>query len=120
MTVQRSHCLASVEIPDLQRPVRGSRNRPSPIWRYCHIKDVSADLAAAARGEETGIGSSIVSVGGGVNARNIERCITFLQKSKWDGVVSIECHGSDENTEQSLKFMRKLVKARGGKKKARR
>ena len=39
-----------------------------PYVSHLHIKDVSADLAAAARGEETGIGSSIVSVGGGVNA----------------------------------------------------
>jgi hypothetical protein len=35
----------------------------------------SAELAAAARGEETGIGSSIVPVGGGVNADNIRRCM---------------------------------------------
>ena len=58
----------------------------------------------------TGIGSSIVSVGGGVNAVNICRCIEYLQQTKWDGAVSIECHGSDENTAASVKFMRKLVK----------
>ena len=39
---------------------------------HCHIKDVSPALAAAARGEETGIGSSEVPVGGGVNAENIK------------------------------------------------
>ncbi len=77
---------------------------------HCHIKDVSADLAAAARGEETGIGSSVVPVGGGVNAENIKRCIQYLQQTKWDGVVSIECHGSDENTDASVKFMKQLVK----------
>jgi sugar phosphate isomerase/epimerase len=77
---------------------------------HCHIKDVSADLAAAARGEETGIGSSVVPVGGGVNAENIKRCIQYLQQTKWDGVVSIECHGSDENTDASVKFMKELVK----------
>jgi sugar phosphate isomerase/epimerase len=79
---------------------------------HCHIKDVSAELAAAARGEETGIGSSIVSVGGGVNAENIQRCLAFLQKTKWDGVVSIECHGSDENTDASVKWMQKAVKVK--------
>ena len=79
---------------------------------HCHIKDVSADLAAAARGEETGIGSSIVPVGGGVNAENIKRCVEFLQATKWDGSVSIECHGSDENTAASVQFMKDLVKAK--------
>lgn len=78
---------------------------------HCHIKDVSAELAAAARGEETGIGSSIVPVGGGVNARNIERCIAYLAQTKWDGVVSIECHGSDENTAASVRYMKKLVRS---------
>lgn len=81
---------------------------------HCHIKDVSAELAAAARGEETGIGSSVVPVGGGVNAENIKRCIAYLQQTKWDGVVSIECHGSDDNTAASVKFMKELVKARNG------
>jgi inosose dehydratase len=79
---------------------------------HCHIKDVSAELAAAARGEETGIGSSIVPVGGGVNADNIKRCIEFLQQTKWDGVVSIECHGSDENTAASVEFMKGVVKGK--------
>ncbi len=78
---------------------------------HCHIKDVSADLAAAARGEETGIGSSIVPVGGGVNAKNIERCLAYLAQTKWDGVVSIECHGSDENTAASVRYMKKLVRS---------
>src|SRR5258708_24823382 len=41
-----------------------------PYCSHCHIKDVSAELAAKVRGEETGIGSSIVPVGGGVNAEN--------------------------------------------------
>lgn len=78
---------------------------------HCHIKDVSAELAAAARGEETGIGSSVVPVGGGVNADNIRRCLEFLHKTKWDGAVSIECHGSDENTDASVKWMKELVQS---------
>ena len=81
-----------------------------PYLSHCHIKDVSAALAAAARGEETGIGSSIVPVGGGVNADNIRRCIAYLQQTQWSGAVSIECHGSDENTEASVKFMRALLR----------
>jgi sugar phosphate isomerase/epimerase len=77
---------------------------------HCHIKDVSESLAAAVRGEETGIGSSQVPVGGGVNAENIRKCIRFLQQTKWSGVVSIECHGSDENIRASVEFMRGLLR----------
>src|SRR5512144_3103144 len=77
---------------------------------HCHIKDVSAELAAAARGEETGIGCSEVSVGGGVNAENIQRCLDYLNQIRWDGVVSIECHGSDANTAASVKWMKAAVK----------
>jgi sugar phosphate isomerase/epimerase len=80
-----------------------------PYCSHCHIKDVSAELAAAARGEETGIGSSVVPVGGGVNAENIRRCLAYLQETGWDGVVSIECHGSDENTAASVQWMREAV-----------
>jgi sugar phosphate isomerase/epimerase len=77
---------------------------------HCHIKDVSAELAAAARGEETGIGSSIVPVGGGVNAENIQRCLDHLERTGWNGVVSIECHGSDENTAASVAWMQQAVR----------
>ena len=76
---------------------------------HCHIKDVSPALAAAVRGEETGIGSSEVPVGGGVNADNIRAVIRYLQETDWDGAVSIECSGTDENTRQSLEFMRSVV-----------
>jgi sugar phosphate isomerase/epimerase len=79
---------------------------------HCHIKDVSPELAAAARGQETGIGSSIVPVGGGANAENIQRCLDHLNQTGWDGVVSIECHGSDANTNASVEWMKKAVKAR--------
>ena len=78
---------------------------------HCHIKDVSPALAAASRGEETGIGCSEVPVGGGVNADNIKAVIAYLEQSGWDGAVSIECHGSDENTRASLDFMKKIIRA---------
>jgi sugar phosphate isomerase/epimerase len=77
---------------------------------HCHIKDVSPALAAALRGEETGIGSSEVFVGGGVNADNIRKCLEYLHKTGWDGVVSIECSGTDENTRKSVEWMRAAVK----------
>lgn len=76
---------------------------------HCHIKDVSPELAAAVRGEETGIGSSIVPVGGGANADNIKQVFRYLNETSWDGVVSIECHGSDENTRASVEFLRGLL-----------
>lgn len=81
-----------------------------PYVVHCHIKDVSAELAAAVRGEETGIGSSIVPVGGGVNAENIRRCLEYLHATRWDGVVSIECHGSDENTAASVAWMKQTLR----------
>ena len=76
---------------------------------HCHIKDVSESLAAAVRGEETGIGSSQVPVGGGVNAGNIKSVFDYLHESDWDGVVSIECHGSDEFMQASVDFLRGLL-----------
>lgn len=82
-----------------------------PYVTHLHIKDVSAELAAAVRGEETGIGSSIVPVGGGVNADNIRACFQFLHDTDWSGVVSLECHGSDENSEASVAFCREILRA---------
>ncbi len=76
---------------------------------HCHIKDVSAGLAAAVRGEETGIACSEVPVGGGVNAENIKKCLNYLRATGWSGVVSIECYGSDQNIRQSVEFLRPLV-----------
>jgi sugar phosphate isomerase/epimerase len=35
--------------------------------------------------------------------------IRYLQETNWDGAVSIECSGTDENTRQSLAFMRSVV-----------
>ncbi|MGA2498024.1 MAG: sugar phosphate isomerase/epimerase family protein [Tepidisphaeraceae bacterium] len=82
-----------------------------PYVTHLHIKDVSPELAAAARGEDTGIGCSVVPVGGGVNADGIRKCLELLHKTKWDGSVSIECHGSDENTAASVKWMRELLQS---------
>lgn len=86
---------------------------------HCHVKDVSPALAAAVRGEETGIGSSEVPVGGGVNAENIRRCFEYLHATGWDGAVSIECSGTDENTRKSLEWVRGVVKSLKGSKKKR-
>ena len=76
---------------------------------HAHIKDVSEGLAAACRGEETGIATSEVPVGGGVNAANIRKCIDYMKETGFDGAVSIECHGTDENIAKSVAFMREIL-----------
>lgn len=81
-----------------------------PYIVHCHIKDVSPALAAAVRGEETGIGSSEVYVGGGVNADNIRACLAYLHQTGWDGVVSLECSGTDQNIQRSVQWMRGVLK----------
>ncbi|MBI3682309.1 MAG: TIM barrel protein [Acidobacteria bacterium] len=76
---------------------------------HCHVKDVSAELAAAVRGESTGIATSLASIGAGVNARNIEACIRYLQDTGWNGVLSIECEGADEILHPSVNWLRGLL-----------
>jgi sugar phosphate isomerase/epimerase len=73
---------------------------------HAHIKDVSEGLAATARGEETGIACSEVPIGGGVNAENIKKCLRYLRETQWNGVVSIECYGSNDNIRKSVEFLR--------------
>jgi sugar phosphate isomerase/epimerase len=76
---------------------------------HAHIKDVSQELTAAARGEETGIACSEVPIGGGVNTENIKRCIGYLKETGWNGVLSVECFGADENIRESIEFLRGLL-----------
>jgi len=76
---------------------------------HAHIKDVSEGLAAAVRGEETGIACSEVPIGGGVNAENIKKCIEYLKETGFDGALSIECYGADENIRASVEFLRGLL-----------
>lgn len=76
---------------------------------HCHIKDVSESLAKACRGEETGISTSVVAIGEGVNADNIAGCIEVLKSIKWDGILSIECEAAPGNVEKSLEWLRKQI-----------
>ena len=83
-----------------------------PLRKYvthCHIKDVTAELAAAVRGEETGIASSESFVGGGVNADNIRNVVDFLNETGWDGEVSVECLGTDDNMKKSVEWLRSII-----------
>lgn len=77
---------------------------------HVHVKDVSDSLAAAARGELTGIAVSHCAVGDGVNAENIRRCIQVLTAAGYRGVLSIECEGQGgPMIERSLAWVRELV-----------
>lgn len=76
---------------------------------HLHVKDVAASLAAAERGVSTGIATSAASIGKGVNAGNIEACIRYLQETKWDGVLSIECEGTDEIIHPSVDWLKSLT-----------
>lgn len=77
---------------------------------HVHVKDVSRELAEAARGKSTGISASVVPIGHGVNADNIAGCIRLLQARNWDGVFSVESDG-EENVKQSVEWLRKQIAA---------
>jgi len=76
---------------------------------HLHIKDVSKELAARLRGHDTGISTSVVAIGEGVNAENIAGCIEILKDMKWDGVLSIESEAAPGKIEQSLEWLRKEI-----------
>jgi inosose dehydratase len=76
---------------------------------HLHVKDVAASLAEASRGSSTGIATSIASIGKGVNAKNIEACIHYLQETGWDGVLSVECEGTDEILHPSVDWLKNLI-----------
>jgi len=78
---------------------------------HVHIKDVSPSLAAAARGELTGIAVSHCAIGEGVNAENIRRSVKLLASHGYDGVLSLECEGQGgPMIERSLDWTRELLK----------
>lgn len=74
---------------------------------HVHVKDVSESLAAIARGGQTGIALSHCSVGEGVNADNIKRCLEILRDDGFTGHLSIECEGQGGPLlEKSLGWLR--------------
>jgi sugar phosphate isomerase/epimerase len=79
---------------------------------HVHIKDVSESLAAAARGELTGIAVSQCAIGDGVNADNIRTCLRMLLGRGYTGVFSIECEGAGgPMIERSLTWVRAALAA---------
>jgi sugar phosphate isomerase/epimerase len=82
------------------------------IWKinHIHIKDVSPELAAAMKGELTGIALSSAAIGDGVNADNIRKCIQILVKSDFQGVMSLECDAQGGPLlERSLAWTRQVL-----------
>ncbi|MCP5111819.1 MAG: sugar phosphate isomerase/epimerase [bacterium] len=79
---------------------------------HVHIKDVSESLAAASRGDLTGIAVSHCAIGDGVNAENIKKCLAILRDSGYDGVLSIECEGDGgPMIERSLAWVKEQIDA---------
>jgi sugar phosphate isomerase/epimerase len=82
---------------------------------HVHIKDVSESLAAAARGDMTGIAVSQCAIGDGVNAENIRACLSILTGEDYDGVLSLECEGqAGPMIEKSLTWLREELQAAEG------
>jgi sugar phosphate isomerase/epimerase len=81
---------------------------------HVHIKDVSASLAAQSRGEETGIAVSHCSIGDGVNADNIVKCMAMLRDNGYKGTLSMETEGGGGPLiEKSLGWLRGTMQRLG-------
>lgn len=76
---------------------------------HVHVKDISEGLAAESRGELTGVAGSHCAIGQGINAGNVEQCVTMLAGYGYRGVLTIECEAEGGLIEGSLAWMRKLV-----------
>ncbi len=77
---------------------------------HIHIKDVSRELAAAMKGQLTGIALSSAAIGEGVNADNIRKCVQLLARSGFDGTLSLECDAQGGPLlERSLAWTRRLL-----------
>ena len=77
---------------------------------HVHVKDVSASLAAAARGGQTGIAVSHCAIGEGVNAANIRRVLEILRDHGFTGTLSMECEGQGgPMIERSLAWLRRTL-----------
>jgi inosose dehydratase len=92
-----------------QNPVEFAKRFRGKI-DHVHLKDVSQSLAAAARGELTGIAVSHCAIGDGVNAANVRAVIQLLAETDYDGVLSLECEGQGgPMIERSLAWVREAI-----------
>lgn len=93
-----------------QDPVAFARRFAHRI-RHVHVKDVSASLAALARGHATGIALSHCAIGDGVNADNIRATLALLRDAGYSGVLSMECEGAGGPLiERSLAWLRATLR----------
>lgn len=78
---------------------------------HVHVKDVSESLAAAVRGDQTGIAVSQCAIGDGINAENIKKVLAILHDSGFAGVLSMECEGTGgPMIEKSLAWLRHTLR----------
>jgi len=85
-----------------------------PRVKHVHVKDVSASLAEAARGKDTGIAISQAAIGDGVNAGAIVTCLEILRDAGFDGALSLECEGQGGPLiERSLAWVRTTMQELG-------
>ena len=85
-----------------------------PRVKHVHVKDVSASLAEAARGQETGIAISHAAIGDGVNAGAIVTCLKILRDAGFGGTLSLECEGQGGPLiERSLGWVRAKLQELG-------
>ena len=85
-----------------------------PRVKHVHVKDVSASLAEAARGQDTGIAISQAAIGDGVNAGAIVTCLEILRDAGFDGTLSLECEGQGGPLiERSLAWVRATMQELG-------
>ena len=77
---------------------------------HVHLKDVAPRLSETARGTQTGIGMSHCSLGEGVNAQNIRRCLELLRDRGFQGAVSLECEAQGGPVlERSILWIRQVL-----------
>jgi sugar phosphate isomerase/epimerase len=78
---------------------------------HVHVKDVAPRLSERARGKQTGIGMSHCSIGEGVNAENIRRCLELLRDRGFKGAVSLECEAQGGPVlERSILWIRRILR----------
>jgi sugar phosphate isomerase/epimerase len=79
---------------------------------HMHLKDVSRELAAAIRGEETGIASSAAALGEGVNAENVSKCLDIMIATGREIILSPEA-GGDALTVKSFEWLKDVLRKKG-------
>jgi len=78
-----------------------------PWINHFHVKDVAPELQETI-GLDTGIASSEVHVGQGINADNITQIVGILKEASWSGVMSLETKG-EANTLKSLEWFKSII-----------